>query len=86
MPAMCLVRLRVRSSAKKPSERDVMECVLLLAEQYDEFMERMIHMELYIEALERLAKDNGRSYSQEEVMQEFGITREQLDSCDVEIE
>lgn len=63
-----------------------MECVLLSPEQYDEFMERMIHMELYIEALERLAKDNGRSYSQEEVMQEFGITREQLDSCDVEIE
>lgn len=49
-------------------------------------MEGMIHMELYIEALERLVKDNGRSYSQEEVMQEFGITREQLDSCDVEIE
>lgn len=67
---------------KKPSERDVMECVLLLAE----LMEGMIHMELYIEALERLVKDNGRSYSQEEVMQEFGITREQLDSCDVEIE
>lgn len=38
-------------------------------------------MELYIEALERLAKDSGRSYSQEEIMQEFGITREQLDSC-----
>lgn len=82
MPAMCLARLRVRSSAKKPSERDVMECVWLLPE----LMERMIHMELYIEALERLAKDNGRSYSQEEVMQEFGITREQLDSCEVEIE
>lgn len=59
-----------------------MECVLLLAE----LMEGMIHMELYIEALERLVKDNGRSYSQEEVMQEFSITREQLDSCDVEIE
>lgn len=82
MPAMCLARLRVRSSAKKPSERDVMECVLLLPE----LMEGMIHMELYIEALERLVKDNGRSYSQKEVMQEFGITREQLDSCDVEIE
>lgn len=67
-------------------KNNVLECILLSPEQYDEFMERMIHMELYIEALERLAKDSGRSYSQEEIMQEFGITREQLDSCEVEIE
>ena len=43
-------------------------------------------MELYIEALERLSKDDGKSYSQEEVMQELGITREDLANCEVEIE
>ena len=63
-----------------------LECVLLSPEQYDEFMERMISMELYIEALERLEKDNSECYSQAEVMNKFGITREQLDSCGVELE
>ena len=67
-------------------KNNMLECVLLSPAQYDEFMEKMVQMKLYIEALERLQNDNGRSYSQEAVMQEFGVSRQQLEGCEVELE
>ncbi len=67
-------------------KNNALECVLLSPEQYNEFMERMVDMELYIEALERLKNDDGKYYSQEDIMKEFGITREQLNCCEVDLE
>ena len=43
------------------------ECVLLSPEYYNEMVERIIDMELYIEALEREAKTQ-KVYSEEEVL------------------
>ena len=60
--------------------------VVLSSEEYERMREQMIDNELLLEAVERLQKPQ-KSYSQEEVMQEFGITPADLDAVgDVEIE
>ena len=61
------------------------ECVLLSPEYYNEMVERIIDMELYIEALEREAKTQ-KVYCEEEVLKKFGIDKVNPDDSEVEIE
>ena len=58
---------------------------MLSPEYYNEMVERIIDMELYIEALEREAKTQ-KVYSEEEVLKKFGIDKVNPDDSEVEIE
>lgn len=62
-------------------------CVLLSPSQYENLMEMLSDYMLYNEAENRLASNNSdEDISHEDMMKELGITREELDSVDVEIE
>lgn len=49
------------------------ECVLLSPEMYDQMIENIIDMELYIEALERVNKAERKFYTVEEAEEIFGF-------------
>jgi antitoxin StbD len=62
--------------------------VIIEPERYDELMEMLEDFILYMEAEKRLAStDPDKMVSQEDLMDEFGITQAELDAIDdVEIE
>lgn len=49
------------------------ECVLLSPEMYDQMIENIIDMELYIEALERVNKSERKFYTVAEAEEIFGF-------------
>lgn len=62
-------------------------CVLLSPAQYESLMEMLSDYMLYTEAENRMANNNqGENISHEDLMKELGISREDLDDVDVEIE
>ena len=62
-------------------------CVLLSPAQYESLMEMLSDSLLYTEAEKRMAANNdSETLSHEAVMKELGITQEELDEIDVEIE
>mgnify|MGYP001852047089 FL=1 len=62
-------------------------CVLLSPAQYESLMEMLSDSILYTEAEKRMAaNDDSKNLSRESVMKELGITQEELDDVDVEIE
>lgn len=62
-------------------------CVLLSPAQYESLMEMLSDSLLYTEAEKRMAANNdSENLSHEAVMKELGITQEELDEIDVEIE
>ena len=62
-------------------------CVLLSPAQYESLMEMLPDSLLYTEAEKRMAANNeSGNLSHEAVMKELGITQEELDDIDVEIE
>lgn len=62
-------------------------CVLLSPAQYENLMEMLSDYILYTEAENRLAADDGTgTVSHAQLMEELGVTREDLDEIDVEIE
>ena len=62
-------------------------CVLLSPAQYESLMEMLSDSILYTEAEQRMAaNDDSKNLSRESVMKELGITQEELDDVDVEIE
>lgn len=62
-------------------------CVLLSPAQYESLMEMLPDSLLYTEAEKRMAANNdSENLSHEAVMKELGITQEELDDIDVEIE
>ena len=62
-------------------------CVLISPAQYESLMEMLSDYLLYTDAEHRMAKNNdSENMSREAVMSELGITQEELDSIDVEIE
>lgn len=62
-------------------------CVLLSPAQYESLMEMLSDSLLYTEAEKRMATNNdSENLSHEAVMKELGITQEELDEIDVEIE
>lgn len=62
-------------------------CVLLSPAQYESLIEMLSDSLLYTEAEKRMATNNdSETLSYEAVMEELGITQEELDDIDVEIE
>ena len=61
-------------------------CVLMSPEKYYEIMELLEDYTLSLEAKQRLSESDGRSIPQEEILARYGITDEELDQIDVEIE
>ncbi len=62
-------------------------CVLLSPAQYESLMEMLSDYVLYEEAEKRMSDNNDAdNLSHEDMMKELGITREELDGIDVEIE
>ena len=63
-------------------------CVLLTPEVYEELMEAKEDEELLAIALERLENEdeNTKYYSMEEVMEMAGITQEELEGIEVDID
>jgi PHD/YefM family antitoxin component YafN of YafNO toxin-antitoxin module len=62
-------------------------CVLLSPEQYESMIEMLSDSLLLAEAEQRMAaNDDTQNLSHEEMMQSLGITQDELDAIDVEIE
>lgn len=61
-------------------------CILMSPEKYYELMEILEDYTLLLEAKQRLSESDGRSIPQEEILARYGITDEELDQMDVEIE
>ena len=62
-------------------------CVLLSPAQYESLMEMLSDSLLYTEAEKRMAANNdSENLSHEAVMKELGVTQEDLDEIDVEID
>ena len=75
------------SGAKIVVKNNKPACVLLSPAQYESLMEMLSDYMLYTEAETRMANNNpGENVSQEDLMKELGISQEDLDDVDVEIE
>ena len=62
-------------------------CVLISPEQYESLIEMLSDYLLFSEADKRMAENNdSENISQEEMMRRLGVTQEDLDATDVEIE
>ena len=62
-------------------------CVLVSPEQYESLIEMLSDYLLLAEADRRMAaNNNGENISHEDLMRSLGITREELDAVDVELE
>lgn len=62
-------------------------CVLISPAQYESLMEMLSDYMLYTEAENRMANNNpSENISHEDLMKELGITQDDLDGVDVEIE
>ncbi|HCB96215.1 MAG TPA: prevent-host-death protein [Ruminococcus sp.] len=62
-------------------------CILISPSQYESLMETLSDYMLYTEAENRMANINpGENISHEDLMKEHGITQDDLDGVDVEIE
>ena len=62
-------------------------CVLISPDEYESLMEMLSDYLLLAEADRRMdANNDAENVSHEEMMRRFGITRQDLDSIDVEIE
>ena len=63
------------------------ECVLISLEQNETLVDKFSDYQLLTEADKRMAENNDEeNISHEEMMLRLGITREELDATDVEIE
>lgn len=62
-------------------------CVLVSPEQYEALVEMLSDYSLFMEAEQRMAANHDEeNIGQEEMMRSLGITQDELDSIDVEIE
>lgn len=62
-------------------------CILISPEQYESLMEMLSDLILREEAKARMEQlDDTDNRTQEQMMQEFGITQSELDAMDVELE
>lgn len=76
-----------RAGTKIVMKNNTPACILISPEQYESLMEMLSDYILLSEAEDRMANYNPKdNLSHEAVMNELGITRDELDSVDVEIE
>lgn len=62
------------------------ECVLISPEAYENLVDSLIDMELYIEAMERKSRPGRQIYTSQEAMKLMGITAIDPDNGEVEFE
>ena len=62
------------------------ECILISPEDYLNLIEKIEDAKLYEMAQERIAQDNGKRYSQKQMMEEFGISEDDLNEEEIEFE
>ena len=62
------------------------ECILISPEDYLNLIEKIEDAKLYEMAQERIAQDNGKRYSQKQIMEEFGISEDDLNEEEIEFE
>ena len=76
-----------RAGTKIVMKNNSPACVLISPEQYQSLMEMLSDYILLNETEMRMAQNNPQeNLSHEEVMKELGISRDELDGIDVEIE
>lgn len=61
-------------------------CILISPGKYYELMELLEDYSLLLEAEQRLAENTGESISQENILKRYGVSDDELDQLDVEIE
>lgn len=59
---------------------------MISPERYDQLLERLFDMELYIEAMERINAPERKVYSREDAMKLLGVTDKDLEDVEVDIE
>jgi PHD/YefM family antitoxin component YafN of YafNO toxin-antitoxin module len=75
------------SGTKIVVKNNVPSCVLISPEQYEKMMDMLEDYALLIEAEERVKKANNNSdFTQEEIFKDLGITTEDLEDIEVEID
>lgn len=75
-----------KSGTKYVFKNNLPECVLISPERYDQLLERLFDMELYIEAMERINAPERKVYSREDAMKLLGVTDKDLEDVEVDIE
>lgn len=75
-----------RQGTKYVFKNNLPECVLISPEKYDNLLERLFDMELYIEAMDRINNPERKIYSSEEAMKVLGITDKDLEDVEVDLE
>lgn len=76
-----------RAGTKIVMKNNTPACVLISPEQYESLMEMLSDYILLSEAEDRMANNNPNdNLSHEAVMNELGISQDELDGIDVEIE
>ena len=77
-----------RSGAKLITNGQENPCVMMTAEEYMRLVDGLADREIEALAASRLAQPNeGKQYTMEEIMEEFGITGQDLEAVgDVELE
>lgn len=60
-------------------------CILISPEEYEGMLETIENYQLLVEAQKRMEKEN-TTVSHEKVMEQFGITQEEIDNVEVDIE
>ena len=74
------------SGCKIVVKNNVPACVLLTPEKYQEMLEALEDKYLSVLAEERVKRGNGKTYSFDEVIKNFGFTKEELEETEVEID
>ncbi len=68
-------------------KNNIPECVLMSPEEYIALLDELEDMRLLAMAKDRLSHTSGKTITQEEIMEKYGISQEELnDMEDVEIE
>lgn len=75
-----------KNGTKIVIKNNVPECILISPEDYLNLIEKIEDAKLYEMAQERIAQDNGKRYSQKQIMEEFGISEVDLNEEEIEFE
>lgn len=75
-----------KNGTKIVIKNNVPECILISPEDYLNLIEKIEDAKLYEMSQERIAQDNGKRYSQKQIMEEFGISEDDLNEEEIEFE
>jgi len=75
-----------KSGTKYVFKNNLPECVLIAPEQYEQMLDNITEMELYIEALKRKAAPDQKLYSEGEALKLLGIAEVNPENGEVDLE